>query len=174
VHFRSLPFLRSPYGLLRLSFLSSLHSTSTQSTSDTFHTMLFLMVGLTFLLAGAARCGAPCESSPRPEWEQSGQCTLTFISFHAALHLLLQSPSDTVHTMLFLMVALTFLLAGAARCNAPCKSSPSPERDQSGRCVAFLPTWERRKFLLTSENLPEIFSRIISVPERVTELSLAK
>jgi hypothetical protein len=56
----------------RLTFLFTLHSNSTQSPSDTVHTMLFLMVVLTFLLAEAARCGALCESLPHPEWEQSG------------------------------------------------------------------------------------------------------
>jgi hypothetical protein len=73
-----------------------------------------------------------------------------------------QLPSDTVHTVLYLMVALTFLLAESAKCGALCK------------LLAFLPTWNRKMVSLTTKNLPKIFFRRISVPKQVNKLSLAK
>jgi hypothetical protein len=80
--------------------------------SDTVHTRLYLSVALSFCyilhsLQRPPECGALCKLLADLSVFASQEGFSPSMGF--AMHLSIRPPSDTVHTRLFLMVALTFL-----------------------------------------------------------------
>jgi hypothetical protein len=94
---------------------------SIQPPPDTVHTQLFLMVALTFLSSPHSGRPIRCALQVLADLAVFALLEDTFL-FFPLLSVSAQSPSDTVHTVLILMVALTFLLTAALQYGARCKS----------------------------------------------------